>query len=158
MQKYVPAVIGVAVFGVILAAMSVMPGEPKSEVPDEEWIASGPFSINSHEYRLGEKIFISVSGLAEGEAGKIRFTTPGGILAYTQEFNGSKKCCFNVYWEPDTSRTSGILQVQDLVGMWTMSFDGAEYFPIHFKVTEEWVEGAQDTIRDIEGTVQNQTE
>lgn len=149
MKRGIPAGIVVAVGVAIFAIMMTIQNEPP-EVEESEWISSGPFAINKAEYRLGEKIAYSISGLTENETGRILFISPGGITAYIQEFDGKEKCCFNQYWEPDTSGQTGIYKVEELVGGWLVEFEGTTYLPIQFRVTEEWVPGANSTLRDIE--------
>jgi len=104
-------------------------------------IISGPLTITKYEHKIGENIFIIVSGLNYNEKGNIRIFMPDGRLYRTLEYDGSFKNSFNSYFKPDTSALRKICEQEELVGMWTVLFDNDVYPPLHFEIINEHLEG-----------------
>jgi hypothetical protein len=112
---------------------------------EEEWIKSGPFSIDKNQYNIGEKIFIVVNNLKEEDKGKVVFFRPLNNTAWTNyitmDFDGTNKTQFNLYFEPRLSDLNGICSTNDLAGAWVVKFIGTEYADINFKMmnkTSSW--------------------
>ena len=112
---------------------------------EEEWIKSGPFSIDKNEYNIGEKIFIVVNNLKEEDKGKVVFFRPLNNTAWTNyitmDFDGTNKTQFNLYFEPRLSDLNGICSTNELSGQWVVKFIGTEYSDINFKImnqTSSW--------------------
>ena len=129
---------------------------------EEEWIKSGPFSIEKHRYNLGEKIFIDVNNIPKNVKGEAIFfrptTTPNlenikefeGVpedfikskVKYLGiQFDGSMKDNFNRYFEPKFNEWKGICSANDLVGEWVIVFTGTDYEPMYFEIinqTSSW--------------------
>jgi len=112
-------------------------------------IASGPFSINKEKYRLGDYVFMVVEGLQPSDGGKMIIYDPKGGTFSTVQFNGTLKTEWNYAFKPDTVATEKLCTPQDLLGNWTIVFNGTSYKPIVFQVINEWVEGAQSDIKAI---------
>jgi len=112
-------------------------------IPPREWVRSGPFQVNKSEYRLGEKIFVMVEGLAPIEKGQIAFLRPVNETHYKEHvtipFDGSKKSSFNQYLEIELSKHLGICNREDLIGSWIVIFQGTSYENISFKVINETI-------------------
>ena len=71
LKVIIPIVIVIIIAG---ALITFTPNEEESKNKiEEEWIKSGPFSIDKTEYNLGEKIFIVVDGLKQEDKGKVIF-------------------------------------------------------------------------------------
>jgi len=112
---------------------------------EEEWIKSGPFSIDKNEYNIGDKIFIVVNNLKEEDKGKVVFFRSLNSTAWTNyitmDFDGTNKQEFNLYFEPRLSELKNICSTNDLVGAWVVKFIGTEYADINFKImnkTSSW--------------------
>ncbi len=109
--------------------------------PFEGWIGSGPFKINKQQYKLGEQVFLSVDGLKPQESGNIIFMTPNLVQYQTIPFDSGKKADFNQYFKPTTSRALKICSVDDLVGEWTIIFQGVAYKQLKFEIIDEFIPG-----------------
>ena len=112
---------------------------------EEEWIKSGPFSIDKNEYNLGEKIFIVVNDLKQEDKGKVIFFRPLNNTSWnnyiTMDFDGRNKTEFNLYFEPKLSELKNICSTNELVGEWVVKFIGTEYPDINLKIlnqTSSW--------------------
>ena len=113
-----------------------------------EWQNSGPFSIDRKEYALGEKIFLSVSGLGIDEIGQISILRPLNQTHYSvwtnYPFNGEKVESFNVYFQPSLLKSKEICDKDDLIGNWVMVFKNTNYENIKFKIIEKIVPGDEN--------------
>ena len=139
----IPIIIIIIIFGAII---TFTPNEETMQVEiEEEWIKSGPFSIDKNQYNLGEKIFIVVNGLKEEEKGKVVFFRPLNNTSWsnyiTMDFDGKDKTNFNLYFEPRLSEFKKICSTNELSGQWVVKFIGTEYSDINFKImnqTSSW--------------------
>jgi len=119
---------------------------------DREWITSGPFKIDRSEYLLGEKIFDNIDALNVNEKGKVVFLRPVNSTHYspyhTMPFDetGQRN---NYYFTPDLSEMDGICSVDQLIGEWTVVFQGTDYPDLKFKVTAEIIPGYEDRYETI---------
>lgn len=148
-------IIPVIIIAIIVAGAVASAGyfyQKPSDI-DNQWISSGPFSINKPQYRLGENIFIVGHGLKPGEVGNMLFIRPGEKTWKVIPFNGTAKSDFNSYVKPDTSANLGIYKAEDLVGEWRVVFQGVEYDPIHFEFINEFIEGGQADLVPINRNV-----
>ena len=110
--------------------------------------SSGPFNIDKKQYMLGEKIFISISGLDPQDRGQMAFLRPLNQTHYsvysTVPFDGQDKPEFNYYIEPQVSKTLGVCTAAGLVGEWTVVFRGTDYPNLKFKVTDKILAGSEE--------------
>lgn len=106
-------------------------------------ITSGPFEINNGTYRLGDYVFMVVTGLQPTDVGNITVYDPHGRIFTNVQFNGSMKSDFNYFFRPQIVKLEKLCTPQDLLGNWTIMFPGTSYNPIHFQVINEWVPGDQ---------------
>ena len=104
-------------------------------------VSSGPLTITQYQHKLSENVFIVVSGLEPNEKGNIRIFMPDGRLYKTIQYDGSVKNGFNVYFKPDTSKTRGICEQEEIVGIWKVLFDNNVYSPLSFEILNEHLEG-----------------
>ncbi|MDE1766266.1 MAG: hypothetical protein KGI27_08360 [Thaumarchaeota archaeon] len=122
----------------------------KSDSQYTQWaVTSGPFSINNSTYRLGDYVFMTVTGLKPTDVGKIVVFDPKGGMFTQAAFNGTMKSDFNYMFKPNTEKIEKLCTPQDLVGNWTIDFQGTQYRSISFQVINKWVEGAQAEIKAI---------
>ena len=141
----IPIIIVILVLSAIISATYFY----KKPSNDVQWFSSGPFAIDKSKYKLGENIFISVHGLKPGEVGNIVFIRPGEKTWTTIPFNGTSKSDFNFYVKPDTSAPLNIYKPEDLVGQWSVVFQGVKYDPIHFEMLNEFIPGGEADIVTI---------
>jgi hypothetical protein len=110
-----------------------------------EWKTSGPFQIDRNEYAIGEKIFIRIGGLELDDKGQIAVMRPLNVTHYsvyiTIPFDGAKKSTFNYYVEPGISGVRGICSVDDIIGKWSLVFQGTNYPNLYFHINENVVPG-----------------
>jgi hypothetical protein len=163
----VPIIIVVIIIGVIIV-------NPEQEIIEEkietEWRESGPFSIEKHEYYLGEKIFLTVNNIPKDVSGEVIFFRPTStpnveefeklegiskdiISTKTKylaiQFSGENKQNFNRYFEPSLNEWKKICSRNDLVGEWVIVFYGTQYEDMSFKIlnqTMKWDERTFETI------------
>ena len=139
----IPIIIIIIIAGALI--MFTQNEETSENKIEEEWVKSGPFSIDKSEYNLGEKIFIVVNGLNEEDKGKVIFFRPLNNTSWvnymTIDFDGVNKSKFNLYFEPKLGKLNKICSTNDLVGTWIVKFIGTEYSDINFEIlnqTSSW--------------------
>ena len=112
---------------------------------EREWISSGPFQIDRSEYAIGEKIFIRIGGLEINELGQIVVMRPLNSTHHKQyltiPFDGSDKSAFNYYLEPQINKKRAICSVDDLAGIWVLTFRGVDYPNMEFEINKKVVPG-----------------
>ncbi len=104
-------------------------------------VSSGPLTITQYQHKLSENIFIIVSGLEPNEKGNIRIFMPDGRLYRTLQYDGSVKSSFNSYFKPDTSKSRGICEQEEIAGIWKVLFDNDVYPPLSFEILNEHLNG-----------------
>jgi len=104
-------------------------------------LTSGPLTITKYEHKITENIFMIVSGLEKNDKGNIRIFMPDGRLYKTIQYDGLKKEGFNQYFKPDTSKSRGICEQEELVGRWAVEFDNNAYPPLAFEIINEHLAG-----------------
>jgi len=113
---------------------------PKKENEFRNWYRSGPFAINKQEYKIGESVFITASGLTPDDAGRAIFVLPNGTTKYISIlFNGTDKSDFNQYFKPSISKARNICSTDDIIGDWTIVFQGTQYEPLRFRILNETI-------------------
>jgi len=109
------------------------------------WITSGPFQIDRSEYAIGEKIFIRIGELEFDTKGQIAVMRPLNVTHYsvyiTIPFDGVKSLAFNYYVEPGISKVRGICSIDDIMGKWSLVFQGTNYPNLYFNITDRIVPG-----------------
>jgi len=147
-KKHTGSIIALIIIVGIIPAGIYFYNEQKT--PQTTWIASGPFAINKNQYKLGENVFMVVTGLKPNDVGKILVTDPKGGTFTTIPFNGTMKSSFNNYFKPNTERAEQLCKPTDLVGNWTIVFKGVPYKSIPFKIVNDWIPGSQQEIKPID--------
>jgi len=155
-KSTIPIIIGVAiaiVFGITAVGMlsdeliiKNIPTDTPSNVeipglghPDA--LTSGPLTITKYEHKITENIFMIISGLEKNDKGNIKIFMPDGRLWKTIQYDGSQKEGFNQYFKPDTSKSRGICEQEELVGRWAVVFDNNAYPPLVFEIINEHLSG-----------------
>jgi len=99
--------------------------------------------INKDKYLIGEKVFFSVQGIPMGLKDAVNFYTPEGILFIQYTFDGNEKTNFKHYWKPTLDKQRDICDVEQLMGKWTVMFEGLPDEKLHFQVTNEILPGQE---------------
>lgn len=143
MNKIIPIAITVAIIVGIATAIIYFFEQSEPEIVEKPWVWSGPFAINKNQYKIGEKIFINIVNLRPDDIGEMQFYLPDGRLWDSIPFNGTEKSGFKKYFEPDTSRSFGIYEPEELVGIWRVVLNGTSYQPIMFEIINEYEPGEE---------------
>ena len=114
-----------------------------TETKTNEWISSGSFSIDKKQYLLGDNIFLRVVDIQMHQKGEIQFIRPSGDIYRTIPFDGSLRSEFNQYFTPFPASALKVCSSDDLVGTWTMKFQGTNYKPITFEMKNEYLKGEE---------------
>ncbi len=109
---------------------------------------SGPFQIDREQYVLGELVLIRVgiqNQLKPNDIGQIVFLQPSNgthqTVYITIPFDGSDKISFNQYFKPALSVFRGICSKADLLGNWTVVFQGTDYNNLKFEIVDRYIPG-----------------
>ena len=109
----------------------------KNEI-EQKWVGSGPFSIDSAQYNVGEKIFLDTDGLKFDDKGTVEFLRPINDTHHKAHiklpFDGINKQQFNYYFEPRLQKYTGICSMDDIAGNWIVRFSGTQYEDINFEI------------------------
>lgn len=130
---------------------AILETEKSTGVENEwsEWITSGPFSLQRYQHKLGENIYFIARGIAPHERGTIKFYMPNNNVYTSIPFDGAIKSDWNQYFKPDTQPRKGWCSPEDLVGVWTMVFEGVPYKPIQFEFIYEYISGGEADITNL---------
>ncbi len=116
------------------------------------WQTSGPFEIDREQYVLGELVLLRMEDLQPNEKGQITFLRPLNETHYdvyiTIPFDGSQKITFNQYFKPSLSRGLGICTKADLLGNWTVVFQGTNYDNLKFEIVDRYIPGEEKNYED----------
>jgi hypothetical protein len=139
----------IVIAGIIAGGVYFYYQQKESETHQWKWITSGPFSINKNQYKLGENIFMIVSGLQPNDVGTIDVVDPKGGTFTSIPFNGTMKSSFKQFFKPDTERKLALCNATDLVGHWNIIFKGVSYKSIPFEIVNDWIPGSQAELAPV---------
>lgn len=146
-------IVAVVITSIILAVAFVGPidvSAPKKNDEFKNWNRSGPFAINKLEYRVGDNVFFAVSDLTFNDIGNAVFVLPNGTTKYISiPFDGTQKSGFNQYFKPSISKTRSICSVNDIIGEWTIIFQGTEYQPLKFRILNETIPSEMGNFQQV---------
>ena len=150
-KKIIPLVVSIVAIAVVAGIIYYynIQASPQEDLKSQ-WISSGPFAIDKPRYKLGENIFLYVSGLKPNEAGVISFLRPNGDQYTEVIFNATLKDHFTYYFTPTTGVRKQIYKPEQLVGTWTVIFQGVEYESLKFKIVNEYIRGGEANVPNIE--------
>ena len=94
----------------------------------------GPLQINKDKYLLGENVFMIIRDLQPGDKGTVLIITPENKIYDKWGFNGSERDYQKKYFKPQLLLSKNICQKEQLVGMWTVMFEGYDMAKLHFEV------------------------
>ena len=101
--------------------------------PDNPQIL-GPLQINKDKYLLGENIYVILKDLRPQDKGTVQFFTPGGILYDEMGFNGENRDFQKKYFKPGLLKSKNLCEKEQLIGTWTVMFEGYEEFKLYFQM------------------------
>lgn len=111
------------------------------------WQTSGPFQIDRKQYVLGELVLIRMGNLEPNDKGQIVFLQPTNgthqTVYITIPFDGTQKNAFNQYFKPALSKNRGICSIDDLIGNWTVVFQGTNYDQLKFEIVDRYIPGEE---------------
>ncbi len=117
-----------------------------------DWQTSGPFQIDREQYVLGELVLVRIGDLATNEKGQITFLRPLNETHYdvyiTIPFDGSQKISFNQYFKPSLSKGLEICTKDDLIGNWTVVFQGTDYDNLKFEIVDRYIPGEEENYEE----------
>ncbi|MDE1861426.1 MAG: hypothetical protein KGI33_00785 [Thaumarchaeota archaeon] len=142
-KRKASAIIAVIIVTAISAGIAYFFNQHRTEDNTASWITSGPFSLTNSTYRLGENVFMVVTGLKPTDVGDILIYDPHGGLFSHVPFNGTMKSEFNYFFKPITLKSEKLCSAKDIVGNWTIVFQGTSYKALHFRVLDQWIPGGQ---------------
>jgi len=151
-KKKISSIIAVIIIAAIIAGGIYYYNQQKIAESNVQWQnVSGPFAINKYQYKIGEYIFMAVNNLQYNNAGNILIIDPKGDTYDSIPFNGTMKTSFHYFFKPNTQNMGGLklCNPTDLVGTWTLTFQGVPYKSIKFQVINDWIEGSQAEIKPI---------
>jgi len=116
------------------------------------WQTSGPFQIDREQYVLGELVLMRIGNLETNEKGQIVFLQPSNgthqTVYITIPFDGSQKITFNQYFKPSLSKGLGICTKDDLLGNWTVVFQGTNYENLSFEIVNRYIPGEEENYKE----------
>jgi len=65
------------------------------------------------------------------------------LKEHTIPFNGTQKITFNQYFKPALSMNRGICSKADLLGNWTVVFQGTDYNNLKFEIVDRYIPGEE---------------
>jgi hypothetical protein len=149
-KKHLGKIIGLIILAVIVAAGVYSYYQQKeSQERQWKWVTSGPFAINKNQYKLGENIFMVVSGLKTTDVGEIVIVDSKGGTYSKIPFNGTMKSSFKQFFKPTTERRLALCNATDLVGRWNIIFTGVSYKSIPFEIVNDWIPGSQAELAPV---------
>ena len=101
--------------------------------PDNPQIL-GPLQINKDKYLLGEHVYVILTNLMPKDKGTVQFFTPNGILYEEIGFNGEVRDFQKKYFKPQLLKSKNLCEKEDLVGEWTVMFEGYDRAVLHFEM------------------------
>lgn len=142
MNQKIIIIIGiVAIVGVI--GFSIISYESSQEtkidtsIIEEEWNRVGVFGTNKDTYKLGERVFFS-GPVFPNQQITIKVITPEGLVNREFYYDGSETQLAKFYFKPDTFRHNGLYFVEQLVGTWTIKFEGVSNEDLTFEMLNEY--------------------
>ena len=97
----------------------------------------GPLQINKDKYLLGENVYVILKDLRPQDKGTVQFFTPGGILYDEMGFNGENKDFHKKYFKPGLLKSKNLCEKEQLVGTWTVMFEGYEQAKLYFEMVPD---------------------
>ena len=94
----------------------------------------GPLQINKDKYLLGENVYVVLKDLRPQDMGAVQFFTPDGILFDEMGFNGENRDFQKKYFKPGLLKSKNLCEKEQLVGTWTVMFEGYEEFKLYFQM------------------------
>ena len=101
--------------------------------PDNPQIL-GPLQINKDKYLLGENVYVIIKDLRPQDKGTILFLTPENKIYERWGFNGENRDFQKMYFKPQLLKSKNLCEKVQLIGEWTVMFEGYEMSKLYFEV------------------------
>ena len=138
--KIIIPIIIIIIIAAVLIIFTSNEETTKNEI-EQKWVGSGPFSIDSAQYNVGEKIFLDTDGLKFDDKGTIEFLRPINDTHHKAHikipFDGMNAQQFNYYLEPRLMGYRGLCSMDDIAGNWIVKFYGTQYEDINFEILNQ---------------------
>ncbi len=111
-------------------------------------------TINKDKYLLGEKVFLTISGIPMGLKDSLLFYTPQGKLYEVVEFDGDKKSFVKHYFTPSLKKSlpdnmrDNLCNVDELIGEWTVLFRNLPNERLTFQILNEYLPYSEEFYTD----------
>ena len=79
-------------------------------------------------------MYVILTNLMPGDKGTVQFFTPNGILYEEIGFNGEVRDSQKKYFKPQLLKSKNLCEKEDLVGEWTVMFEGYDRAVLHFEM------------------------
>ena len=139
---------GIGILAIILVLILILYQESENmdyKPLPKEWQISGPFQIDRSGYAIGEKIFMVINGLEFNEKGQIVIMRPVNathqLVWDSIPFDGNTKSEFSFYFEPKISKIERFCSIDDIIGKWSLVFNGTNYPNLDFDIDGRVVPG-----------------
>ena len=167
-KEKISGIIGVAIAAIIISVVFVQmssteesndvvlkiipPNGTDYVLAPRDWPTSGPFQIDRSQYVLGELVLMRIGDLQPNEKGQIAFLQPTNgthqTVYITIPFDGTQKITFNQYFKPALSMVRGICSKADLLGNWTVVFQGTDYNNLKFEIVDRYIPGEEENYEE----------
>jgi len=106
--------------------------------PDNPQTLRG-LTINKDKYLIGENVFIRINNIPMGLKDNLQIFTPEGIRYINIPFDGNEKNSFKHYFRPSLMKQFDMCDKEQIVGKWTIQFEGLANERLHFQVVDEFL-------------------
>ena len=97
----------------------------------------GPLQINKDKYLLGENVFLILKNLKSGDKGTVLILTPEDKIYDKWGFDGNERDFQKKYFKPALLKSKNICEKEQLIGEWTVMFEGYDMAKLHFEVLSD---------------------
>ena len=110
----------------------------------------GPLQINKDKYLLGENVYVILKDLRPQDKGTVQFFTPDGTLYNEMGFNGENRDFQKKYFKPGLLKSKNLCEKEQLVGTWTVMFEGYEEFKLYFQMMPDILPNQESHFEECE--------
>jgi|TARA_B110000263_G_scaffold210720_1_gene193380 hypothetical protein len=94
-------------------------------------------TINKDKYLIGENVFMRINNIPMGLKDNLQVFTPQGIKYINIPFDGNEKDSFKHYFRPSLLKQFHMCDKEQLIGKWTIQFEGLPNEKLNFQVLDE---------------------
>jgi hypothetical protein len=101
-------------------------------------------TINKDKYLIGENVFLRVNNIPMGLKDNLQIFTPEGINYINIPFDGNEKDSFKTYFRPNLLKQFHMCDKEQIIGKWTIQFEGLQNERLHFEVVNEFLPHSEE--------------